>query len=82
MRVFITLVLAAICAFILVVGLADSFARQHPAGRTLPLTRPAGEPANHAPANGRLQPLRVGLTPLPLNEAIRLVLERSQEMGS
>ena len=82
MRVLITLVLAAICAFVLVVGLASSFARQNPEERPTGLTAPGGAPANQRPARQRIQPLRAGLEPLPLTEAIRVVLARSQGMGS
>jgi hypothetical protein len=79
MRMLITLVLAAICAFVLVVGLASSFARQEAEGRRIELTSPAGTRTNQRPAAQQIQPLRVRL---PLTDAIRVVLERSQGMGS
>jgi hypothetical protein len=78
MRILITLVLAAICAFVLVVGLAGSFGRHNRQEQTIPLSSPAGEPASQRPNRAPMQPLRAETTPLPLNQAIRIVLERSQ----
>ena len=77
MRIFITLVLAAIWAFVLVVGLAGSLARQNPQEQTIPLSSPTGEPAYQRPVQAPVQPLSVGTRALPLNQAIRIVLERS-----
>ena len=82
MRILIVFVFAAICAFVLVVGLAGSFSRQNPQEQSIPLSSPAGEPASQRPARAPMQPLRVETKPLPLNQAIRIVLERSQGIGS